>query len=295
MEEDKERHIDDNEKKDSEHESEIQSLVEDKTQISIDNNPDKKFKPAEFKKTVKKNPWIMATIVLGIIALVLLVLMLRGGITGNIITGRVIGEGDAGERLLAFAEAQGINLEILDITDDGEFYDVLVSINGQESNVKLTKDGENMVQLIPLVTQISQISQGPPKTNPANENIETFYDSEKEFCFEDGKPIIRMYSSSGCGYCGWSIPIYEKVVNEYVKQGKIVAYLWEDNSKDLLNDIEMSQEEKDLFNEYSSGGVPVFVFGCKYYRVGAPYSREENGEQLEEQELRNVIEDLLAQ
>ena len=102
MEEDKEHHIDDNEKKDSEHESEIQSLVEDKTQISIDNNPDKKFKPAEFKKTVKKNPWIMATIVLGIIALVLLVLMLRGGITGNIITGKVIGEGDIGSKTIDF-------------------------------------------------------------------------------------------------------------------------------------------------------------------------------------------------
>lgn len=300
MEGDKESHIDDNEKKDSEHESEIQSLVEDKTQISIDNNPDKKFKPAEFKKTVKKNPWIIATIVLGIIALIFLVLMLRGGITGNIITGKVIGGEDAGDKLIDYLNSRtGGGIEYVSHEDVGNLYEVFVLYQEQEIPVYITKDGEYFVQGVvslnePVISPDQQGLQGPLQNKSENENIETFYDSEKEVCFDNGKPIIRLYSSSGCGYCSWSAPIYEKVVKEYVEQGKIVAYLWEDNIKDLLNDIEMPQEEKDLFYEYSSGGVPVFVFGCKYYRVGAPYSREENGEQLEEQELRNVIDDLLA-
>ncbi len=190
MDEEKKPDSHDSESKDD---SEIQSLVEDKTQISIDNNPDKKFKPAEFKKTVKKNPWVMATIVLGIIALILLVLMLRGGITGNIITGRAIGGQDAGDNLIAFANAQGIDLEILEINSDGDFYEVLIFTEGRESKVTLTKDGENLVQLTPLIA----------RTQP---QITTEYSEEdlvkiKEFsqCLADNG--VKAYGAGWCGYC----------------------------------------------------------------------------------------------
>ena len=237
MEEEKEHFTGDPAKKDSEHESEIQSLVEDKTQISIDNNPDKKFKPAEFKKTVKKNPWIMATIVLGIIALVLLVLMLRGGITGNIITGRVIGEADAGERLMAFAEAQGINLEILDMTVDGNFYDVLISINGQESNVKLTKDGENMVQLIPLMTpdlEQTQLSVDVPKSD---------------------KPKVELFVMTHCPYGTQAekgiLPVYNLLDDKIDGNIKFVHYfMHEPEETETPIQVCIREEQEDKYLDY---------------------------------------------
>jgi len=204
MEEDKGHSIDEHEKKDSEHESEIQSLVEDKTQISIDNNPDKKFKPAEFKKTVKKNPWIMATIVLGIIALILLIFMLRGGITGNIITGIVIGEGDIGSKTVDFVNTnllppgQG-QVTFNSISEKSGLYEVLVDFQGREVPIYVTKDGEFMTQaLIPMV-ELNQTQEQTPQTveeysEEDLEKIKTFVTclSEKDF---------KIY---GANWCGWT-------------------------------------------------------------------------------------------
>ena len=184
------------------------------------------------------------------------------------------------------------------IEEENNVYKIEIEFQEQVVTSHVSKDGKllfpNAIPLDGPMIQQEGTEQDTPNM-PENEDIKSFYDSGKEICYEDGKPIIRMYSRSSCGYCSWNKPIFEKVVNEYVEQEKIVAYLWEDNEKDLLNNIEMPQEESDLFYEYSTGGVPAFVFGCKYYRVGAPYSRQENGEQLEEQELRTVIDDLLAQ
>ena len=135
----------------------------------------------------------------------------------------------------------------------------------------------------------------PKRDKPENTNIKTFLDSGADICYEDGKPVIRMYASSGCGYCGWNKPMYEKVVKEYMDQGKIVAYLWEDG-KNILSDEQetIPPEEEALRQQYGFTGVPAFIFGCKYYRSGASFSHVENGEALEEEELRNVIEDLLG-
>ena len=135
----------------------------------------------------------------------------------------------------------------------------------------------------------------PKRDQPENTDIKTFLDSGAEICYDDGKPVIRMYASSRCGYCMWNKPIYEKVVKEYMDQGKIVAYLWEDG-KNILSDEQetIPPEEEALRQQYGFSGVPAFIFGCKYYRSGASFSRVENGEALEETELRTVIEDLLG-
>ena len=51
----------------------------------------------------------------------------------------------------------------------------------------------------------------------------------------DGKPVIRMFSTTWCPHCKWSGPVFEKVAQEYVDAGKIVAYHWElDINDDIL-------------------------------------------------------------
>lgn len=219
MEEGKDHHVDDHEKKDSEHESEIQSLVEDKTQISIDNNPDKKFKPAEFKKTVKKNPWIIATIVLGIIALVLLVFMLRGGITGNIITGRVIGEEDISSKTVDFVNTnllppgQG-QVTFNSISEKSGLYEVLVLYQGREVPIYVTKDGEFMTQaLIPM----DELNQTQP-----NELMEISIDDDAVKGNSDAPVTIIEFSDYECPFCGRHFEqTYSQIVKEYVDTGKV--------------------------------------------------------------------------
>ncbi len=245
MEEDKEHHIDDDEKKDSEYESEIQSLVEDKTQISIDNNPDKKFKPAEFKKTVKKNPWIMATIVLGIIALVLLVLMLRGGITGNIITGRVIGEADIVSKTVDFVNTnllppgQG-QVTFNSISEKSGLYEVLVSFQGREVPIYVTKDGEFMTQALIPMDELNQTQQQtqPPVDVPKSD-----------------KPKVELFVMTHCPYGTQAekgmLPVFGLLGDKIDSSIKFVHYfLHEPEETETPRQVCIREEQSDKFLDY---------------------------------------------
>lgn len=154
----------------------------EKSRIRIDNNPDKKVNLSDIQKQVKKNPWVISTFVLGIIALILLVIVFRGGITGNVISADV-----AGEKLIAFANAQGADATLVKVNDNGEFYEVVVSINGQELPLYVTKDGEFFTQaLIPLTGEVVS------NTNP---NTQTPVEVPKS-----DKPNVELYVFTYCPY-----------------------------------------------------------------------------------------------
>jgi thiol-disulfide isomerase/thioredoxin len=240
------------------------------------------------------------------------------------LAGRVVSAGgeDAGAQaaavklvdfLISRLELQypGIEIELVGVEDYADVpgtYEVSVEITyqGQSQEVPyyVTHDGNfmfaNVVDLnepMPVIEPSEPAGEegGIQRNLPENPAIQTFYDSGLDVCYEDGKPVIRMYASSGCGYCQWNKPIYIKVAKEYMDAGKIVAYLWEDG-KNVLSDGQeaMPAEEEALRQQFGFSGVPAFIFGCKYYRSGASFSRVENGTILEEVELRNVIQDLLA-
>ena len=186
-----------------------------------------------------------------------------------------------------------------------------VSFQGQVQSVPYfaTKDGNTLfTNLLDLNEPAPEVQQQPEDTQqqtgdtlaanqPSNPEITTFYDSGEEICTEEGKPVIRMFSSSSCPYCSWSKPIFENVTKEYMDAGKIISYHWEDNMNTLSgNDEPITEDERSIYLTYNPRGtIPTFVFGCKYYRIGAPHSNSQNGEALEEAELRAVIEDLLSQ
>jgi len=124
-----------------------------------------------------------------------------------------------------------------------------------------------------------------------------FKDNGNEVCKIDGKPVVRLYSTTTCPHCHWIGPTYEKVVEEYVAQEKIVAMHWE---VDLGNDTLTPEfegafpaSEAILFkNGNEKGYVPKFDFGCKYERIGNPFEAEDDLVK-EEAEFRRVIELLL--
>ena len=149
--------------------------------IRIDNNPDKKVNISNIQKQIKKNPWMISTLVFGIIALILLIMVFRGGITGNVISADA-----AGQRLIEFANAQGVATTLVGVNDTGEFYEVIVSINGQDLPLYVTKDGEFFTQsLIPLTgnvvsnTDSQQASAEIPKSD---------------------KPVVELYVFTYCPY-----------------------------------------------------------------------------------------------
>ncbi|MBR9702095.1 hypothetical protein GOV13_04180 [Candidatus Pacearchaeota archaeon] len=110
---------------------------------------------------VREKPWMVSTLVLSVIVLIFLFSSFVGP-TGNAITGSVVAGADAGQALLDFANSQGAEAELLGVEDVGEFYEVILSINGQETPLMVTKDGEYFLSgsLVPLqsVTPPSQPS-----------------------------------------------------------------------------------------------------------------------------------------
>jgi protein-disulfide isomerase len=200
----------------------VESMAEDKTpQVTIDNNPDKKFNPEKLKKTVKKNPWVMATIVLGIIALVLLVMMLRGGITGNIITGKAIGGQEAGDKLIDYLNSRtGGGVEYISHEDKGDLYEVMVSYQGQNIPVYITKDGEYFVQGAELISGQGDTPTQKPQT--PSEPVEVSIDDDAIKGDPNAPVTIIEFSDYECPFCGkYFEQTYPQIKEEYVDTGKV--------------------------------------------------------------------------
>jgi len=93
---------------------------------------------------------------------------------------------------------------------------------------------------------------------------------------EDGKPIIYLFGSDGCGYCKWEHPVIANVTAKF--EGFI-----------SFHDNIDSTADGDIFAKYSDGHIPTWVLGCKYYRVGAGANM---GEEQETKVLTALTYDL---
>jgi len=130
-------------------------------------------------------------------------------------------------------------------------------------------------------------------------SITTFSSVNGDNCSEDGKPVIRMFSTSTCPHCEWTAGAFDPVVEMYVEEGLIVAHHWDLNTGDdlLTPQVETSipQSEMNAYTDARYGFqnyVPAFVFGCKYYRLGTGFEGTDNL-RAEAAEFMAVIEALL--
>ena len=140
------------------------------------------------------------------------------------------------------------------------------------------------------------IDNGEEEPAPAPE-IKTFSDNGGDGCYEDGKPVIRLFSTTWCPHCKWITETYESVVQEYADKELIVAKHWELDINDdtLTQGVEGSVPESELaiYREFNPrGSIPTFVFGCKYSRIGNGFERSV-GLEAEEAEFRAVIDTLI--
>lgn len=129
--------------------------------------------------------------------------------------------------------------------------------------------------------------------------FETFASVDGEICREDGKPVIRLFSTTWCPHCQWIADTYDDVVEQYVDDGEIVAHHWQvDTGDDTLTgqvEQQVPDSEEAVFAEFNpAGSIPTFVFGCKYYRVGNGYEQEDDLA-LEAAEFMDVIEALISE
>ena len=139
--------------------------------------------------------------------------------------------------------------------------------------------------------EVPPIKQEQPTVNKFEEK------EGKEICKENGKPVIRLFSTTWCPHCVWIKETFDKVAKEYVDKGKIKAYHWEvdtnDNTLTTEKEGKISEEEMAVYQEFNPGGsIPTFVFGCKYWRIGNTYEREKDLAK-EEADFREIIDGLL--
>lgn len=130
-------------------------------------------------------------------------------------------------------------------------------------------------------------------------SIETFESVDGDICTEDGKPVIRLFSTTWCPHCQWVSDAFDDVVQMYVDEGLIVAHHWELDTGDdtLTSEVEESVpgSEKAIYDTFNpEQSIPTFVFGCKYYRIGTGHEVE-NDLEAEEAEFKAVIEALLSE
>lgn len=140
--------------------------------------------PVQKKKegsSLRSKPWMVSTFVLGI----LVVLILIGSFSG--ITGNAISGNKAGNNLINFAVSQGVNATLINVTSDGSFYKVFLSINNQEAPYFVTKDGKYFVSesyLVPLTAK-----ETAPNTNTETQEIP-----------KSTKPSVELYVFTYCPY-----------------------------------------------------------------------------------------------
>jgi thiol-disulfide isomerase/thioredoxin len=130
--------------------------------------------------------------------------------------------------------------------------------------------------------------------------VVTFSELNLDICTNDeGKPIIRLFSTTWCPHCQWIKGTYDNTIMEYVNAGFIEAHHWEVDTRDdaLTAGVEgvIPQSEVNVFRTYNEqGSIPTFIFGCKYYRVGNGYESQ-NDLASEEAEFRAIIEALIKE
>lgn len=88
---------------------------------------------------LSKNYWTYSTMALSLVVIVLAIIAIHGSASGA-----VIGASEAGQKVVDFASAQGADATVVEVNDDGSLYEVVVSIQGQDVPVYITKDGNTL-------------------------------------------------------------------------------------------------------------------------------------------------------
>jgi thiol-disulfide isomerase/thioredoxin len=210
-------------------------------------------------------------------------------------------------------DPQGLELNIKSIDSYNEsFYAVNFSVSdgntAQDATVYLTKDGFALVgnqplmldEPIPAVEQpVQQPAQQQAAAPPVVGTFETFNDSGYEAELQDGKPVIRLFSTTWCPHCVWVKPVFDRIAKEYVDAGKIVAYHWEidtfDNTLTEAVETVVPETEMAVYAHFNPGGsIPTFILGGKYYRVGNGFEAQSDLVK-EEAAFRAVIDKLIEE
>lgn len=224
-----------------------QEEIEDETSMS-----DEQDSGPTLTDKLRKEPWMVSTIVLGVMVAIFLVSSLMGP-TGNVITGSIVSENVAGQALLDFANSQGANAELVGVENVGEFYEVTLSLNGQEAPLMVTKDGKYYLlpdSLVPLQRTSTSTSQSQPsETYSEEDNLKI-----QEFSNCLSNKGMKIYGAGWCGHC--------KNLIKYFGGEENIAPIFIECSDAQQNPTEYT----DLCNQEGISGYPTIKVNGEDYQ-----------------------------
>jgi len=141
---------------------------------------------------IRGNPWIVSTIVLGIITLIFIIGDLSGGVTGAAIGSA---NPDAiGQKIVEIINSNAPEpVELVGVEKESGLYKVTFLTSQGESSVYVTQDGTNIINgLIPMAT-IEASASGDSET-------ETGADSGATEVPKSEKPKVELFVMSMCPY-----------------------------------------------------------------------------------------------
>ncbi len=219
-----------------------------------------KSNPVKVKKDLttklRENPFILSTIIFGVLAIFFLIIIIWEGITGG-----AISEYEAMDTFEKFASSQIEGVEVLGAERDGDLYRIdFNSSQTGESIVYMTADGRYLVTgLLPL-----SIIENIPKNNTQSilECAEPYGISSDTIIF---------YYSNSCGWCTKMKPGVEALEEEGYK------FHWVE-----VSDTEASELIDNCIRDYmTGGGVPQFICPkTEEIYIGAFVDEEGNLNQL---------------
>ncbi len=131
---------------------------------------------------IRTNPWIISTFVLGILAILLIVESVSGGILG-----KTISQDKAAELVLGFVESQvGSEPDLVSVSLESGLYKVIIIYQGSEIPLYVTKDGKSLVQ---GVLPFSALEETPSDTPSNTEDIP-----------QADKPKVELFVMTHCPY-----------------------------------------------------------------------------------------------
>ena len=135
----------------------------------------------EGKRSLRSKPWVVSTLILGLLVVLLVLASLFN------FTGHSISANKASQSILNFATAQGLTATLVNVSSEGSFYKVILSIQGSDVPVYVTKDGKYFTSsLVPLAV-----------TDKANSNTTT---PPAQTIPKTTKPSVDLFVMSYCPY-----------------------------------------------------------------------------------------------
>ncbi len=199
-------------------------------------------KSSKNNKNLKKLPqnyWTISTIILAVLLAISVITLLTNSTPTTIVSSE-----EAGQNVLAFASAQGAEATIVNTSDSGSLYEIVLSIEGQNVPVYVTKDGKTLVpQPIPL--EIKE-TQTPTQTTPTSTEIP-----------KSNKPIVEAFIMSYCPY-GTQIekgliPVVQALGDKIDFEIKFVYYAMHPSQGEVQEQLSqycIQMEQKDKYLDY---------------------------------------------